>query len=96
MMGFTVGESRLINRNVVGMGGRTSMRLEPELWDALDEIARREGMSIAETIRAVELAWAEGGNAGGRTSAVRVHIVSYFREAATAAGHLQAGHGARV
>ena len=66
MMGFTVGESRLINRNVVGMGGRTSMRLEPELWDALDEIARREGMSIAETIRVVELAWAEGGNAGGR------------------------------
>lgn len=95
-MGFTVGENRLINRNVVGIGGRTSMRLEPELWCALDEIARREGVSIAEAIRVVELAWAEGGYAGGRTSAVRVHLVGYFRDAATTAGHLQAGHGALV
>ena len=30
--------SRLINRNVVAERGRTSMRLEPELWDALAEI----------------------------------------------------------
>jgi predicted DNA-binding ribbon-helix-helix protein len=27
--------SRLVNRNVVAGTGRTSMRLEPELWDAL-------------------------------------------------------------
>lgn len=89
-----MGESRLINRNVVGIGGRTSMRLEPELWQALDEIARREGVSIADTIRVVELALAAAGHTGGRTSAVRVHIVGYFRDAATAEGHLQAGHGA--
>ncbi|MBC7637762.1 MAG: ribbon-helix-helix domain-containing protein, partial [Acetobacteraceae bacterium] len=30
--------SRLINRNVIAKSGRTSMRLEPELWDALREI----------------------------------------------------------
>jgi predicted DNA-binding ribbon-helix-helix protein len=94
MVRFAVGESRLINRNVVGIGGRTSMRLEPEFWQALAEIARREGVSIAETIRVVELALAEAGHAGGRTSAVRVYIVRYFRDAATAEGHLQAGHGA--
>ncbi|MBV8397624.1 MAG: ribbon-helix-helix domain-containing protein, partial [Acetobacteraceae bacterium] len=31
-------KSRLVNRNVVAGRGRTSMRLEPELWDALYEI----------------------------------------------------------
>lgn len=69
------------------------MRLEPELWRALGEIAGRQGVSVAQTIRDIELAWAEGGHAGGRTSAVRVHIVSYFRDAATTTGHLLAGHG---
>ena len=29
----------------------------------------------------------------GRTSAVRVFVLSYFREAATEAGHHAAGHG---
>ena len=34
--------SRLINRNIVAERGRTSMRLEPELWDMLAEICERE------------------------------------------------------
>ncbi|HET6184167.1 MAG TPA: ribbon-helix-helix domain-containing protein [Acetobacteraceae bacterium] len=81
--------TRLINRNVVAAGGRTSMRLEPELWDALGEICRREGRDIHELIRSVDGTRHEG----GRTSAVRVYIVEYFRAAATEAGHLAAQHG---
>ena len=92
-MGYAVSESRLVNRNVVGLHGRTSIRLEPELWGALEEICKREGASIAETVRAVEARWADGGHVGGRTSAVRVHIVGYFRAAATESGHAVAGHG---
>ena len=46
--------SRLVNRNVVGENGRTSMRLEPELWDALREICRREHMDIGALIRRIE------------------------------------------
>jgi len=42
-----VPSSRLINRNVVAERGRTSMRLEPELWDALAEICRRERQDSA-------------------------------------------------
>ncbi len=30
---------------------------------------------------------------GGRTSAVRVYVMNYFRAAATDAGHMAAGHG---
>ena len=67
--------SRLVNRNVIAARGRTSMRLEPELWDALAEICRREGMRMGELVRRVEAR----GHAGGRTSAVRVFILEYYR-----------------
>jgi predicted DNA-binding ribbon-helix-helix protein len=81
--------SRLVNRNVVAERGRTSMRLEPELWDALGEICEREGQDMSALVRQVEAA----GHAGGRTSAIRVFILNYFRAAATEHGHAGAGHG---
>lgn len=95
--------SRLVNRNVVGEKGRTSMRLEPELWDALREISRRERVDIGTIIRRVEAqsrvaqSGTETHQAGGRTSAVRVFIVQYFRtlaEAGTEYGNSspRAGH----
>jgi predicted DNA-binding ribbon-helix-helix protein len=81
--------SRLVNRNVVAERGRTSMRLEPELWDALQEICEREAQDMSTLVRQVEAA----GHAGGRTSAVRVYIMNYYRLAATEIGHAGAGHG---
>ena len=71
--------SRLINRNVVAGRGRTSMRLEPEVWDALTEICRRERQDLNSLVRQVEIA----AHAGCRTSAVRVFVVQYFRNAAS-------------
>lgn len=82
--------SRLVNRNVTANRGRTSMRLEPELWDALQEICERERITMGEVVRRIE----KRGHPGGRTSAVRVHVLEYFRRAATEAGHRVAGHGA--
>ncbi len=81
--------SRLVNRNVVAGSGRTSMRLEPELWDALLEICEREGQDMSSLVRSVESTAPDG----GRTSAVRVFVMNYFRAAATDAGHMAAGHG---
>jgi predicted DNA-binding ribbon-helix-helix protein len=81
--------SRLINRNVTASRGRTSMRLEPELWDALQEICERERLTMGEVVRRIE----KRGHPGGRTSAVRVHVLEYFRLAATDQGHRAAGHG---
>jgi predicted DNA-binding ribbon-helix-helix protein len=85
------GKSSLVNRNVTSNDGRTSMRLEPELWDALEEICKREARGLSEVIREIE---AMRRARGGRTSAVRVFVLNYFREAATDAGHKGAGHGA--
>ena len=44
---------------------------------------------MSSLVRKVE----QKGHAGGRTSAVRVFVMSYFRDAATEAGHAAAGHG---
>jgi predicted DNA-binding ribbon-helix-helix protein len=84
--------SRLVSRNVMGDFGRTSMRLEPELWSALDEMCRRERLGICDMVHRI------GADAapGGRTSAVRVGVLGYFRIAATERGHRDAGHGALV
>jgi predicted DNA-binding ribbon-helix-helix protein len=82
-------ESRLISRNVMGPARRTSMRLEPELWEALEEMSWRERASVRELVRRL----AAVASAGGRTSAVRVGILQYYRAAATEEGHRAAGHG---
>jgi predicted DNA-binding ribbon-helix-helix protein len=84
-----MGSSTLINRNVTAMHGRTSMRLEPEMWNALEEICQRESVTLADLVRRIE----RNGHPGGRTSAVRVHVLNYFRNAATARGHGDAGTG---
>ena len=81
--------SRLVNRNIMAASGRTSMRLEPEIWDALREMCLREGKDLREMMSMVE----RGSQGGGRTSAVRVHVLRYYRDAATEAGHIAAGHG---
>ena len=82
-------QSRLVNRNIIAARGRSSMRLEPEIWDALQEICRRERVALGDLVQRVE---GKGGE-GGRTSAVRIYAFQYFRAAATEAGHSEAGHG---
>jgi predicted DNA-binding ribbon-helix-helix protein len=84
-----LGLSSLVNRNIVVGGRRTSMRFEPELWSAMSEICRREGIDAGEIVRRALAARQRG----GRTSAVRVHLMEYFRSAATEDGHRKAGHG---
>jgi predicted DNA-binding ribbon-helix-helix protein len=79
----------LINRNVVAERGRTSMRLEPELCDPLIEICTRERRNVNCVVRQIEAS----SHSGGRTSAVRVFVLGYFREAANEAGHESANHG---
>ena len=75
--------SRLINRNVIARSGRTSMRLEPELWDALQDICLRETITLRDLVQRIEYDDAQvGPHPGGRTSAIRVYLVTYFRNLA--------------
>ena len=70
-------------------GHRTSVRLEPQMWDALAEIARREGQTVHDVCSIVSHIRSDS----TLTASLRVFILRYFREAATAKGHATAGHG---
>ena len=70
--------SPLVTRNVNVGGRRTSVRLEPDLWEALREIAAREHRSLHEICTDIDRT--RGGTR--LTSAMRIYIVNYFRSAA--------------
>jgi len=82
-------KSRLQSRNVTVDGHRTSLRLEQDVWEALEEICEREDMTVHEICTLIEQRRA----GSSRTAAVRAFILGYFREAASDTGHVRAGHG---
>jgi|KBSSwiStaDraftv2_1062776.scaffolds.fasta_scaffold1617566_2 predicted DNA-binding ribbon-helix-helix protein len=81
--------SSLLSRNITVAGHRTSMRLEPEMWDALFEICQREGLTPHEVCTVVDARR----RASSLTAALRVFVMNYFRTAATEEGHTRASHG---
>jgi predicted DNA-binding ribbon-helix-helix protein len=65
-------------------GRRTSMRLEPEIWSAIGDIACREGFTRSELLDEIEC------RRPGTplTSAVRVFVAIYYRELASGRSHV--------
>ncbi|MBL6957634.1 MAG: ribbon-helix-helix domain-containing protein [Rhodospirillales bacterium] len=82
-------KNKLVSKNVTISGRRTSLRLEEDIWEALEEICRREAMTMHELCTEID----RRRKRSSRTSAVRAFIVVYYRAAATDDGHAQAGHG---
>jgi len=80
--------SGLVLRNIKVRGRRTSIRLEPEIWEALVEICRREFCTPNEVCSYVDSL-----KHGSLTSSLRVFMLDYFRASATESGHKRAGHG---
>lgn len=83
-------KSTLISRNITILGRRTSVRLEPEMWNALRDISRREGCSMHDICSLINI------RKNARTSltgAIRVFLMLYYRAASTDEGHSRAGHG---
>lgn len=83
-------KSTLINRNIIVHGRRTSVRLEPEMWSALFDIASRESQTIHDLCSLVS---DRKKSETSLTAAIRVFVMAYFRSAATEDGHKTAGHG---
>lgn len=79
----------LHNRNVMLSGRRTCVRLESAMWEAVTEIAMREGRTIHEICSMVD----RSRQGSTFTLGLRTFILSYFRGAATPEGHRLAGHG---
>ena len=82
-------KSTLVSRNITVMGRRTSVRLEPEMWNALREIARREKCKIHDICSLIH---ARKNPHTSLTAAIRVFLMLYYRAAATDEGHKKAGH----
>jgi len=63
-------------RNVRIYDRRTSIRLEPEMWNALNEIAALEGCSVHELCGVVHDLKEQ---AASFTGALRVFLMEYYR-----------------
>lgn len=83
-------EGTLVSKNVTVGKKRTSIRLEPQMWDAVCEIAQRENCSVHDICSMVDLRKQQGTSL---TAGIRVFIMLYFKAAATEEGHRKAGHG---
>ena len=67
----------LISRNVYINNRRTSLRLEKEVWDALHEVADHNNKTIHELVNTISV---NRPNNSSTTSAIRVYLISYYRE----------------
>jgi predicted DNA-binding ribbon-helix-helix protein len=98
----SLGIEPLKSQNIMIGDHRTSMRLEPSMWDALEDIGGREGLSVNDLCSRIKDRLDEQKRRKGipvddrevtLTSAVRVFIAAYYRRASTDDGHDRAGHG---
>jgi predicted DNA-binding ribbon-helix-helix protein len=80
----------LQGKNITVMGRRTSIRLEPEMWKMLYEVAEKEDTTIHEICSLIAL---RKRAEASLTSSIRVFLLLYFRSATTRDGHRNAGHG---
>ena len=83
-------KTTLLSRNITVCGRRTSVRLEPEMWRALKEIAKREECTIHDICSLIGIRKNENTSL---TAAIRVFLMLYFRASSTEQGHERAGHG---
>ena len=67
--------SRLEIRNIVVRGSRTSIRIEPELWEALQEIVDMQGVTLNQLVTQID----RRRTAMNLTSAIRAYIVDFYR-----------------
>ncbi|MBE2191556.1 MAG: ribbon-helix-helix domain-containing protein [Alphaproteobacteria bacterium] len=83
-------KSTLVSKNITILGRRTSVRLEPEMWDSLYDVARRERTSIHNVCSLIYLRKVKQSTL---TAAIRVFLLLYFRAASTEDGHAHVHHG---
>ena len=82
--------SSLVSRNVKVHGHRTSVRLEPQMWDSMTEICRREFCTPDDVCSYVA---ERKPPHDSLSSSLRAFMLEYFRKSSTEDGHRDAGHG---
>jgi predicted DNA-binding ribbon-helix-helix protein len=69
--------SALVSRTIYIGDRRTSVRLHPAQWEALDEIAARQGKTLHDVLFAID----KQRDRTSLSTAIRVYIVKFFRDA---------------
>jgi predicted DNA-binding ribbon-helix-helix protein len=70
-------------RRLVIFGRQTTVRLEDEMWAALKDIAQREGCNVHDLGSRI---YSQKKRDHSFSSAIRVFLMQYYRDAATEAG----------
>lgn len=65
----------MLKRSLTIAGHRTSLALEPEFWQALDEMSTARGISLANLVREID----DTHTSGNLTSAIRVAVLDFYR-----------------
>ena len=92
------GVASLTSRTLKLSGRDVTIRLEPSYWEGLEEICRREDLTVDELCYDVRDRMEQQGRRSSPAgvslaNALRGFVVGYFRQAATERGHARAGHG---
>lgn len=77
-------------RNIKVRNKRTSIRIEPSMWNALVDICKRERCTIDYLATAIAN---HKTSAHSISAALRLFAFQYYKEAATETGHQQSNHG---
>jgi predicted DNA-binding ribbon-helix-helix protein len=73
--GTNVMKSPVIKRSIIRDGHKSSVSLEDQFWDGLQEIACRENMTVSALIGKID----QGRNSHNLSSAIRVYVLDDFR-----------------
>ena len=68
--------STLVIRNVFVGKRRTSVRLEPVMWDGLRDIASRQGRPVSEIVSEID----RRRTASTLTAGIRTYVVEFYRD----------------
>jgi predicted DNA-binding ribbon-helix-helix protein len=71
----TIVNTLIIKRSVVFDGRKTSVCLENEFWDGLQEIARLEDLKTSALVKRI----ADSSKSDNLSSAIRVFVFNHFR-----------------
>jgi predicted DNA-binding ribbon-helix-helix protein len=71
-------KSPVVKRSIVIAGHKTSVSLEDAFWAGLKEIAAGKDMTLSDLVAAID----GGRGEGNLSSAIRLFVLDFYREAA--------------
>ena len=76
-------KSTVVKRSVVVADHKTSVSLEDEFWSSMKEIAALQDMTLSEVVSEIH----KSRTHENLSSAIRLHVLNFYRNGATRAGH---------